>query len=110
MAYSETLAERTRPGLAPVPDVEEKKIFGSLAFMVAAKMCLTASGDRMMCRINQGIHESAINKEGCQAVIMRGREYQGWVYVNEESLQAEAEFNCWVDLALDFNQEMRSSD
>lgn len=110
MAYSKKLAERIRQALAPVSDVKEKKMFGGLAFMVSGKMCLTASGDRMMCRINPDIHESAIKKKGCETVIMRGREYQGWVYVNEENLQTEAEFNYWVDLALDFNQEIGSSD
>lgn len=110
MAYSKKLAERIRLALARMPGVEEKKMFGGLAFMVDSKMCLTASGDRMMCRINPDIHESAVQKNGCTTVIMRGREYKGWVYVNEESLQKEAEFNYWVELALEFNRQLGSTD
>lgn len=110
MAYSEKLANRIRQALAQVPDVEEKKMFGGLAFMVGGKMCLTAGADQMMCRIDPDIHETTIQKEGCRTVIMRGREYKGWVYVNEESLQTEADFNYWIELALDFNKRLDTPD
>jgi hypothetical protein len=62
MAYSEKLAGRIREALAHLPDVEEKKMFGGLAFMVGGKICLTAGADRMMCRIDPTIHETAIKR------------------------------------------------
>ncbi len=37
MAYNQALAERVRIALAHIPAVEEKKMFGSLAFMVNSK-------------------------------------------------------------------------
>lgn len=41
MAYSEKLADKIRQRLVHMSDkVEEKKMFGSLAFMVDDKMCL----------------------------------------------------------------------
>ena len=107
MAYSEKLAERIRKALAHLPDVQEKKMFGSLAFMVNGKMCLTAGPGRMMCRIDPVLHEDAVEKEGCQTVIMRGREYKGYVYVSEDSLGTETEFNYWIELALKFNKNLR---
>lgn len=110
MAYSEKLADRIRQALTHSPAVEEKKMFGKLAFMVRGKMCLTAGSDQMMCRINPNIHKTAINKKGCRTVIMRGREYKGYVYVSEQNLQTEADFNYWVNLALDFNKEIDASD
>lgn len=105
MAYSEKLAGRIRQALAHLPDVEEKKMFGGLAFMVGGKMCLTAGKDRIMCRIDPGIHEESVQKEGCRTVIMRGREYKGWIYVNQDSLKTETAFNHWINLALDFNKK-----
>ncbi len=39
MPYSEDLAERIRQLLSARDDVEEKKMFGGLTFMVAGKMC-----------------------------------------------------------------------
>jgi TfoX/Sxy family transcriptional regulator of competence genes len=109
MAYSEKLADKIRQALAHMPDVEEKKMFGGIAFMVHSKMCLTAGADRMMCRIDPEIHEEAIEKEGCRTVIMKGREYKGYVYVNEDSLQKKTDFKYWITLALDFNEKAKSS-
>ncbi len=109
MAYSENLADKIRKALAHLPEVEEKKMFGGLAFMVDSKMCLTAGADRMMCRIDPNIHEEAVKRKGCRTVIMKGREYKGYVYVNEDSLQAKADFNYWVTLALDFNKKAKTS-
>lgn len=106
MAYSKILAGKIRKALAHLPEVEEKKMFGGLAFMVNGKMCLTASADQMMCRIDPEIHETAINRKGCQTVIMRGKEYTGWVYVNEQNLQTEDNFNYWVNLAIEFNNKL----
>lgn len=110
MAYSEKLADRIRGALAKVPEVEEKKMFGGLAFMVRGKMCLTAGDGRIMCRVNPDIHSTVIKEEGCRTVIMRGREYKGWVYVKEDTIQTENDFNYWVGLALEFNEKIGFSD
>lgn len=110
MAYSEKLAGKIRQALAHLPKVKEKKMFGGMAFLVGEKLCLTAGADRMMCRIDPDIHETAIKRKGCRTVIMKGREYKGYVYVNEDSLQTKADFNYWVTLALDFNKKAKTSD
>ncbi len=100
MAYDEKLAERIRKALAQLPQVKEKKMFGGLAFMVDDKMCLTAGADRIMCRINPAIHDDAIKRKGCRTVIMRGREYKGYVHVDENNIKSKRDFDYWIKLAL----------
>ncbi|HYG40862.1 MAG TPA: TfoX/Sxy family protein [Cytophagales bacterium] len=109
MAYNENLTARIRLALAHLPDVEEKKMFGGIAFMVEGKMCLTARDDRMMCRIDPDLHEEVVRRDGCRTVIMKGREYKGYVFVNDDNLQSKADFNYWVSLALDFNKRAKAS-
>ncbi|WP_373517373.1 TfoX/Sxy family protein [Pricia sp.] len=108
MAYSEKLAERIRKALAGLP-VEEKKMFGSLAFMVSGKMCLTAGPDRMMCRIDPALHEQEVERLGCQTVVMGGREYKGYIHINEENLEHKEDFDHWIHLALKFNKRLTAS-
>lgn len=109
MAYSEKIAERIRQALSAVPNVEEKKMFGGLAFMVDNKMCITAGADRIMCRIDPAFHEEATTRKGCQTVIMKGSEYKGYVHVNEDSIKNENDLNYWVCLALDYNKIAKRS-
>ncbi len=95
--------------LSHLPKVEEKKMFGGLAFIVDKKMCITAGADRIMCRIDPANHEEAIKRKGCSTVIMRGREYKGYVHVNEESIKNKKDFDYWIQLALDYNKIARAS-
>ncbi len=85
MAYNEILAKRVRTALSHIQRVEEKKMFGGIAFMVNGKMCITVGKDRLMCRIDPAIHEIALERKGCKTVFMKGREYKGYVHVNQEA-------------------------
>ncbi|MEJ2557967.1 MAG: TfoX/Sxy family protein [Anaerolineae bacterium] len=109
MAYNEILTNRVRAALAHLPRVEEKKMFGSLAFMVNGKLCISVGKDRIMTRIDPELHEEAIQRKGTQTVVMRGREYKGYVYVGEEAIKSEEDFDYWIGLALDYNKKAKAS-
>ncbi len=109
MAYDEKLAERIRKALTHLPKIKEKKMFGGLAFMVDDKMCLAAGADRIMCRINPAIHDDATKRKGCRTVIMRGREYKGYVHVDENNIKSKRDFDYWIKLALDYNKIAKAS-
>lgn len=109
MAYSEKLANRIREALAHLPGVEAKKMFGSIAFMVNKKMCVTAGKDRMMCRIGPAMHDDATLKKGVETVKMNKREYKGYVHVMENVIETDKELNYWIGIALDFNKVAKAS-
>src|SRR5579864_4165295 len=81
------LADRVRAALAGRVDVHEKKMFGGITFMVRGKMCISAGRGRIMCRIDPAFHQSALERKGCRPVVMKGREYRGFVYVNADALK-----------------------
>lgn len=109
MAYNEKLTNRLRAALAQVNKVEEKRMFGGIAFMVDGKMCVTVGDDKIMCRIDPLLHEECIAKAGCTTVIMKDKEYKGYVYVNEEAIKTKKQIDFWVGLALDFNPKAKAS-
>ncbi len=109
MAYDAVLADRVRAALAHLPRVEEKKMFGGMAFMVNGKMCISVGKDRLMCRIDPTIHKKVLERKGCRTVVMKGREYKGYVYVNEEGLRTKEDFDFWFELAVDFNKKAKAS-
>src|SRR5882762_1855436 len=109
MAYNEKLTDRVREALAHLPKVEEKRMFRGVTFMVNGKMCVSVGDDRIMCRIDPSIHEEAIKRKGCITVTMKGREYKGFVYVNEDSIKSKKDFDYWVGLAIEFNKIAKAS-
>ncbi len=59
MAYNIELADRVRERLAKVPDieVEEKKMFSGLSFLINGKMCINISHENLMCRYNPELED-----------------------------------------------------
>jgi TfoX/Sxy family transcriptional regulator of competence genes len=109
MPHNQTLADRIREAFAHLPDVEEKKMFGSIAFMVNSKMCIAAGKNRIMCRISPDIYEDAITRNGVHPVVMKGKELKGYVHVDEDVLQSKKELDYWIEHALEFNKVAKSS-
>jgi len=84
-------------------------MFGGMTFMVEGKMCVSVGKDRIMCRIDPAIHEAALERPGCRTVVMKGREYRGFVYVDREAVRTKGGLDYWVDLALDYNSKAKAS-
>jgi hypothetical protein len=111
MAYDTKLAGRTREFLLANPglDVEEKKMFRGLTFMVNGKMCISVSGDNLMCRFDPTLQEEVAAKNGYQPMIMKGKEYKGYCYVHPNGFKSKKDFEYWIHLCLDFNKRSKSS-
>ena len=104
----ETLIARVRTLLRPLPKVEEKKMFGSLAFMVRGHLCVSARAERIMCRIDPSTHDDALKRPGARPIVMKGREYPGYLYVDAQSLKSPRALKYWVDQALAYNQAKKA--
>jgi len=109
MAYNEKRTQQVRELLAHIPDVQEKKMFGSIGFIVNGKLCIGV-GDHedhnMMVRIGREAYAEAIKKEGTLPAIMRGREMKDYIFLLNEAIETEKELKYWVDLALKFNRTL----
>lgn len=111
MAYNEDLANRVREYLATHINLEiiEKKMFGGLAFLVNGKMCVNISGDRLMCRFAPQQTEEIAEKTGFLPCIMRGKQLNGYCYVEEIGYKSPKDFVFWLNLCLNFNKKAKKS-
>jgi TfoX/Sxy family transcriptional regulator of competence genes len=103
MAREEDLTNRIRVALAHVPNVAEKRMFGSTAFVVHGKLCVSGRAERMMCRIDPALHDAAVEREDCRTVVMKGRPCRGYVYVDADAVKTQDALRYWIDLALQHN-------
>ena len=107
MALNPELTKRVRQMLVHLEQVEEKKMFRGIAFMVNGKMCVTVGDKHIMCRIDPSIHQEVILRKGVTTVKMKGREYIGWINVDESAVPNKKALTYWVNLALAYNEKIR---
>ena len=82
---------------------------GGLTFMVNDKMCVGIIKDELMCRIDPELHETAVEKNGCRTMDFTKRPMMGYVLIDDTGMRTQREFDYWINLALDFNAEAKSS-
>src|SRR5687767_3840963 len=102
MAVNEKIANRLREALADQQDLEEKKMFNGMCFMVNGKMCVCVSDEDIMCRVGPEAYEAALEKEGAREMEMKGKPMNGYVYVSEDAIKTKKQLQYWVDLCLAF--------
>ncbi len=105
MAYNEKLTARVRDALAETKQVEEKKMFRGVTFMVKGKMCVSVGDNELMCRIDPALHDSVIEKNGCREMIHAGKTMRGFIFVDGDSIKSKKDFDYWIKLSLDFNSK-----
>ncbi|RYY38408.1 MAG: TfoX family protein [Chitinophagaceae bacterium] len=111
MAFDTQLVDRVRSYLAAVPglEIEEKKMFSGLAFLVNGKMCVNISHDRLMCRFDPKRHEEVAERPGFRPMVMKGKEMNGYCYVEPEAIRTPSILHHWIQTCLDFNKEAKAS-
>ncbi|WP_185287396.1 TfoX/Sxy family protein [Chryseobacterium lactis] len=111
MAYSIELADRVREWLSTVDgiEVEEKKMFSGLAFLVNGKMCINISHDNLMCRYNPELEEGVSGKVGFLPMIMRGKQLKDYCYVEPVGFQHPSDFEYWMKICLEYNKIAKAS-
>jgi hypothetical protein len=111
MAYDTKLADKVRAYVAQFPqlEIDEKKMFSGLAFIINGKMCINVSGDNLMCRYDPALTTDITNRKGYLPMIMKGKELKGYCYVEPAGFKNKKDFEFWVNLCLDFNDAAKSS-
>jgi TfoX/Sxy family transcriptional regulator of competence genes len=109
MSTDDPLVQRVRSAMTRASRVEEKKMFGGITFMVDGKMCVSVARGRIMCRIDPAMHDAALQRKGTRTVIMKGREYRGYVHVDAEAVRTKRDLDYWVELALAHSVKAKSS-
>ena len=111
MAYNIQLADRVREYLAAFPklEIEEKKMFSGLAFLVNGKMCINIGSQNLICRFETSLTNELDKKTSFLTMIMKDKELKGYCYVEATAIKRKKDFEYWINLCLDFNEKAKAS-
>lgn len=104
------LADRIRALLADEPTLEQKPMFGSLAFMVNDKLLVAAWGEgELLVRVDPERSEELQRMPGVAIAEMGPKRTSmgpSWLTVGAEELGTEDQLLSWIDIAREFNRTL----
>jgi hypothetical protein len=97
MAYDLELANRIRELLAQQRGVDEKAMFGGLAFLIGGHMAVVASGKGgLMVRVPPDDTAKLLDRPHVGPMVMAGSETRGWLRVDAEGVKTKRQLESWV--------------
>ena len=107
MAYDEDLANRIRELLGPERGMEEKRMFGGLAFLINGNMSVAASGKGgLMVRVPPAETERLLERDHVEPMVMAGRETRGWLRVSPDGVKTKRQLQAWVSRGVDYAKSL----
>lgn len=97
MAYDEKLAERVREVLSGRRAVTEKRLMGTLAFMVNGSMCCSVGRDGLLVRVDAEERERLLEDPLVSPMKLGKRTMKGFVRVAAEGIKTRARLVKWLD-------------
>lgn len=97
MAYDRDLADRIREVLGSERGVEEKRMFGGLAFLVNGNMAVAVSGQGgLLVRVAPEDADGLLKRAPASPMVMAGREIRGWIRVEAAGVRTRRQLQGWV--------------
>lgn len=105
MADDPELLERVRALLGTERDVVERRMFGSIGFMVGGVLRVGVGVGRkrdhvMMARVPLADEAQALTSPGVKPAVMAGRSRHGWLFFDDEAVDSDEQLERWVASAL----------
>jgi TfoX N-terminal domain len=107
MAYDVDLAERIREVVAGEPGLTERAMFGGLAFLIGGHLAVSASSrGGLLLRVDPARTEHLVQQPLVRRFEMRGREMDGWLHVDAQTVRSEADLRRWVAEGVEYARSL----
>src|ERR1700753_3329982 len=107
MTYAPDFADRIRELLGPLRGVDEKRMFGGLAFLINGNMSVAVSRQGgLMVRVPPGETDGFLGRAHVNPVGMAGREVRGWIRVDADGVKTKRQLTGWVTRGVDYARSL----
>jgi len=102
MTYSTSLADRIRRALGRHKGIQERKMFGGIAFLLHGNMCVGVWKSSLVARLGPEQAAAALQQPHVNEFDVTGRPMKGWVLIDAEGLDEENQLRDWIERAVEF--------
>jgi TfoX/Sxy family transcriptional regulator of competence genes len=102
MAFDVSLAQRIRDSLARKKNIEEKKMFGGIGFLLQGNMLVGVWKNSLIVRLGPDSYEDALLEAHVKVFDITGKPMKGWVLVEPEGVEDDDQLKGWIGQATKF--------
>src|SRR6516164_11566144 len=102
MAFDETLAARIRQNLARHKNVENKKMFGGIGFLLNGNMLVGVRKESLIALVGSDEYEHAVLEPHVKEFDITGKPMKGWVLVEPKRIEGDDQLAGWIQRAMKF--------
>jgi TfoX/Sxy family transcriptional regulator of competence genes len=102
MASDPKLVARLDAMLAGRSGVEQRKIFGGVAYMLRGNVCVGVYKDSLIVRAGEREAGTLLRRAHVRPMDITGKPLKGWIMVEPDGLRRKADLSRYVDAALEF--------
>jgi TfoX/Sxy family transcriptional regulator of competence genes len=102
MAFDAILAARMRAILTRKKNIEERKMFGGVGFLLNGNMLVGVWKDSMIVRLGHDQFDDALGEPHVREFDITGKPMKGWIMVDPDGLQDDDQLNHWIGRATTF--------
>ncbi|HTU27066.1 MAG TPA: TfoX/Sxy family protein [Pirellulales bacterium] len=102
MPFSPSLADRVRQALRHTRAIDERRMFGGLAFLLRGNLLVGVRKDSLLVRLGAEAAGRALEDPHVTRFVAGQREMKGWVVVALDGLEGDPALGHWIDGAIEF--------
>jgi TfoX/Sxy family transcriptional regulator of competence genes len=106
VAYNEHVAERVRLLLKRRRGIEEKKMFGGIAFLLNGHMCCGVLNNSLVLRLGEECTRAALREPYTRPMDFTGKVMKSMIYLGPKGFRKDNELKSWIERAVSFARSL----
>ena len=102
MPYSKEIEERIEKVVGRWKQIEKKKMFGGICYLLKGNMCFGIYKEYLIVRTGLEVAEKKLKERDVKPFDITGRPMKGWVMVGEKGWKGQGDLENWLDLGREY--------
>ena len=102
MTCDDVLIDRMRRILSGREECSERRMFGTICFMIRGNMCAATWNGSLIVRLDKKNHDATLAEPYVRSADMNGRTMKGWALVEPVGIASDEQLSVWLDRAARF--------
>ena len=98
MPYSKVIEEKMEKIIGRWKNMEKKKMFGGICYLMEGNMCFGIYKDYLIVRVGIDAAEKKLKEKNVRPFDITGRAMKGWVMVEEGGWKDQEDLENWLGL------------